>query len=628
VFALFAASVGLPFVSLAASAPLLQSWFAASGHPHSGNPYVLYAASNLGSFAALIAYPLTIEPWLRLGDQSLAWSAGFALLALMVAGAAIVAARGHGAAPVAPVRGAAPTRTDRARWTALAAIPSGLVVGVTAYITTDVASAPLLWVIPLALYLLTFVAVFRTRPWLSHAMVLRLAPIALAPLAASVLGGNKEYWFATILLNLFTVFVLTLMCHGELYRTRPEPARLTEFYLWTSFGGVVGGVLAGLVAPQVFTNTYEYPLLLVAAFLALPGTFARGVWPFLRALLPWLALAGVMAAIAMWFDARLRFEDAWLIRIALVVLVTAMMWQRNRPVSYLGLMLLALVLSELWQPGLKRIESARSFFGVHLVTETADRQFRLLTHGTIVHGAQRIRHADGTPAVGLPEPLTYYYWGGPIAEAIAARRKTPGGLSSVAAVGLGTGSLACHKQGAEQWTFFEIDPEVTRIARDPRHFNFLERCGPEIPVVLGDARLTLAAAPGRYDLIVLDAFSSDAIPVHLLTREAFAGYLTRLAPRGSLVVHISNRHMELSRVVAAVGRTLGLVTYVKVDTRPSDGGRTFYSNALVAVLARDPADLGGPAQEWRRIDPDPAVPPWTDDYADVLGAILRFKGWK
>ncbi len=628
VFALFAASVGLPFVALAASAPLLQSWFAASGHPHAENPYVLYAASNLGSFAALIAYPIVIEPWLPLGAQSAAWSAGFAVLALMVAAAAILVARSHGGTAPAPVvaRGSAVTRRDRARWTLLAAIPSGLCVGVTAYITTDVASAPLLWVIPLALYLLTFVAVFRERPWFSHELVVRLVPIVVAPLAVSVMGGDKEYWFATILLNLFAFFLLTLMCHGELYRARPEPARLTEFYLWTSFGGVVGGVFSGLIAPQIFNSTYEYPLLLAAAFLAMPGTFAGGARAFARAVAPWLALAAVVAAVALWFDVRVPTEAGWLFRISLIVLAAVMLWQRNRPAPFFGLMVLVLILSELWRPGQKRIESARSFYGVHVVTETANREFRLLVHGTTIHGAERVRNPDGSAATGRPEPLTYYHFGGAIAEAVAARRKA-GSLHSIAAVGLGSGSLACHQQGGERWHFFEIDPEVARIARDPKLFRFLSDCAPDIPITLGDARLTLAASKETFDLIVLDAFSSDSIPVHLLTREAFAGYLSRLSPNGTITVHISNRHMELARVVAAVGAQHGLVTYVKKDERSTDFSKTFRANALVAVLARNEADLGPLPSEWRRVNPDPRVPAWTDDYSDVLRAILRLKGW-
>ncbi len=226
-----------------------------------------------------------------------------------------------------------------------------------------------------------------------------------------------------------------------------------------------------------------------------------------------------------------------------------------------------------------------------------------------------------------PEPLTYYYFGGPMSESIDAVRAARGGLAHVAAVGLGTGSLACHRRVGEQWTFFEIDPDVVRIARDPRCFSFLSSCAPDIAIVLGDARLTLAASAVRYDLIVLDAFSSDAIPVHLLTREALAGYRAKLAPGGVVVMHISNRHMELARVVAAVAAVEGLVTYVRQDDRPDADPPDYRMNAIVAALARAPADLGDLPRRrgWHEVKPDPRVPAWTDDYSDILGAILRKK---
>jgi spermidine synthase len=221
--------------------------------------------------------------------------------------------------------------------------------------------------------------------------------------------------------------------------------------------------------------------------------------------------------------------------------------------------------------------------------------------------------------------LTYYYFGGPISESIDHVRAARGGLGRVAVVGLGTGSLACHKRSNEQWTFFEIDPAVVRIARDPRLFNFVSACAPDLPIVVGDARLTLAASAQRYDLIILDAFSSDVIPVHLLTREALEGYLTRLEEGGVVVMHISNRYMELGSVVAALGAAEGLRVFIKEDHRPQTSPFDFKTNARVAVLARQRADLGDlPLRPgWHEIRPEPGVPTWTDDYSNILGAILR-----
>jgi hypothetical protein len=620
---LFTASIGLPFVVLSASAPLLQSWFAVSGHPQARNPYVLYAASNLGSFAALIAYPLLIESLLPLRTQSWAWSIGFAGLAVLIAAAGVTAARGDvpRAATEAP---RATSWRERFAWIALAAIPAGLTIAVTAYISTDVAAAPLLWVLPLALYLLTFVAVFRDRPWFSHAIVVKIVPCVVAPLAISLLGAERQYWLATIVLNLLGLFVLSLACHGALYIRRPEPARLTAFYLWTSFGGVVGGIFAGLLAPYLFKGTYEYPILIVAALLALPGALGPNLRGFLIRIWPALAIAALAVGSRLIMHVRIddRFGTAF--TIGLLLLMGLMLLRRSDAARFAALAVVAFVVTGVWQPGLNVVEATRSFFGVHRVLEISSGTHRIMYHGTTIHGAERVREADGTPVRGRPEPLTYYYFGGPISEGVAAARQAQGKLGNVAAVGLGSGSLACHAKPGESWTFFEIDPEVVRLARDPNLFRFMSECAPEARVVLGDARLTLSASAQSFDLIVLDAFSSDAIPVHLLTREALRGYLARLAPHGVILMHISNRHMELLKVVAANGASEGLVTLARQD-RGAEIENTLQANALVAALARREADLGAlPQQGWQKEEAG-AVAPWTDDYSDVLGSILRKK---
>jgi len=457
--------------------------------------------------------------------------------------------------------------------------------------------------------------------------VVRLVPIAVAPLAAGLLGGGKLFWLVMILLIVVSFAVLGLLCHGELYRRRPAPSRLTEFYLWCSLGGVAGGIFAALVAPVIFNRVYEYPILVAAAVLALPGMFAGGLRQFIRDTGPILAVAALALAAQLTFDFHLPAAATLPLQIALVTLAAAMVLQRHRPARLFALVVLAFVVSALWQPGFKLITTARSFFGVHQVVETADGRYRLLSHGTTLHGAERIVER-GTAAHAPPEPLTYYYFGGPISDGIEAGRKARGRLRRVAVVGLGTGSLACHKHVGEQWDFFEIDPDVVRIARDPRLFSFVSACAPDLPVVLGDARLTLTASQPRYDLIIIDAFSSDAIPVHLLTREALAGYLSRLEPGGVLLLHISNRHMDLEPVVAALGAAEGLVTWRRQDDRPDDQqALDFKTNAVVTALARRIGDLGDLPQRpgWHEIKASANVPAWTDDYSDVLSAILRRK---
>jgi hypothetical protein len=622
--ALFAVSIGLPFAALSASAPLIQSWFAASGHAQARNPYVLYAASNLGSFAALLAYPLALESLLTLRMQAWTWSVGFAGLALMIALAALIAARGNG--PVlrtAIVQHA--TWRDRAVWAALAAIPAGLVIAVTAHISTDIAAAPLLWVLPLALYLLTFVAVFREKPWLSHGLVVKIVPFVVGPLAITLLGGDREYWLASMALNLLALFALALACHGEVYARRPAPALLTEFYLWTSFGGVIGGIFAGLLAPHLFNYTYEYPILVTAALLALPGALSGSLRDFLWRVSP--ALAVVPLAVLLYIAGfRIPGGLGVALQVVLVTLVGLMLLQRRDPARFAALAVCAFIITALWQPGLRLVEQTRSFFGVHRVVETISGTHRMLVHGNTLHGAERIRELDGTPVTGRPEPLTYYYFGGPISEVTSAARAASGRLGNVAVVGLGAGSMACHRHAGETWTFFEIDPEVVRLARDPASFRFLASCAPDAPIVLGDARLTLVASSQQFDLIVLDAFSSDAIPTHLLTREALRGYLAHLAPHGMVLIHISNRHLELPKVVAAVGAAEGLTTLVKTDRNPIDLTADLRAAAMVAVLARSEADFGAllGAEGWETTEAGGVVA-WTDDYSDIIGAMLRKK---
>jgi predicted O-methyltransferase YrrM len=619
---LFAFSIGIPFIALSATAPLLQHWFVGTGHPK--NPYVLYAASNLGSFCALLAYPLAIEPFFTLRTQALLWSLGFSLLALGIGAAACLAATGTAFVHTV-ADGERPPWRQRAAWPLLTAIPAGLCIAVTSFIATDLAAAPFLWVVPLALYLLTFVAVFRDRPWVPHALVLRLLPYVLAPLAISVFGSGKTYWFGNVLLNLTAFTLIALACHGEAYRLRPAASRLTEFYLWTSFGGVLGGVFAGIAAPHLFSYTYEYPILIVAALAVLPGLFGGGARHVIRDAAPGLIAAAVALALWLLIDARLPLAAEQPMQVALVALVALMLFQAKRPARFAGLVVFAFLLTGLWQPGLGRVVTVRSFFGVHQVVDTADGTHRLLFHGTTIHGAERIRADAGQVLPARPEPLTYYYFGGPLSEAIAAARGAQYHLDQVAVVGLGTGSLACHRREGERWTFFEIDPEVIRIARDPLNFHFLSACAPHERIVLGDARLTLAASSERYDLIVLDAFSSDAIPVHLLTREALGMYVERLTPHGVIAFHVSNRNMELASVVAVFGNAEGLATYDKQDDQAGDFTKDYRANAEVVVLARNAADLGDlPSwRGWRKLDPTPGVAEWTDDYSDILRAILR-----
>ncbi|WP_019906601.1 fused MFS/spermidine synthase [Methylobacterium sp. 77] len=624
---LFLVSVGLPFFALSANGPLLQAWFSRSTHPHARDPYFLYGASNIGSFAALIAYPLAIEPLLPLRDQSRLWMLGFAALAGLIALCAAAAARN--AAPRSRIVAGGTVASLSARdvwrqrigWIALSLVPSGLLVSVTAHISTDVAAAPLLWVAPLALFLLTFVLAFRERMVPSQTVLAGLqvvgSSLALLPMAGALPLGLG----LTLHLGLF--FVNAMICHGALYRHRPDAERLTEFYLCLSVGGVLGGIFCGLLAPQIFSTVLEYPILLVAALFCRPD-FSLTSPAFWRENTRSLATLAGLIGLALLINLTI-LPRSWLI-VSALCLMGAMIafWRKPQNVALLamGLALFTATVSGALTSG----ASVRSFFGVHKLALSADGHFRTLSHGTTLHGAMRIANDDGTPFTGRPEPVTYYTRDGGMGRAIEAVRSRRGGhLDTVAVVGLGAGSLACHAGHAEDWTFLEIDPEVVRIARDPSLFRFLAACAPDARIVLGDARLTLTDEPGGKSLIVVDAFSSDSIPSHLMTREALALYTSKLAPGGALVVHISNRHLELRHILARAAAEQGLVTFVR-DGRRFDriDEQRFHQASIVVAMARDETDLGTLARsgEWTRIEPDMSRRPWSDDFSNIVEAMV------
>jgi SAM-dependent methyltransferase len=619
---LLAVSIGLPFAALSTTAPLLQRWFSASGHARASNPYVFYAASNLGSFAALFAYPTLIEPFLPLHTQARTWSVGFGAFILLLAAAALVVTRWTSRPITAATAASVVSSGDRLRWVALAAIPAGLVIAVTSYVSTDLASVPFLWVLPLAAYLLTFVGTFRDRPWISHATVARLVPFAVVPLSVGLLGGQRAFWLVLVLINLVAFVLLAMLCHRELYRRRPAPARLTEFYLWTSLGGALGGMFAAIVAPHVFAQVYEYPILILAALLALPGVFHRNAGRLMAQVGPVLIVVVLAVAARFWFGLKLPARAELAFQIVLIALAALMFLQRERLPRFIALVALGFLLTGLWQPGFNRVAMLRSFFGVNQIIETTDGQYRLLYHGTTLHGAERIAEVTANTA---PEPLTYFYRGGPISDGIEAVRKQRGSLGRVAIVGLGTGALACYQRPGEQWTFYEIDSAVVQIARDPKFFTFVSDCAPDLPIVIGDARLTLTASAQTYDLIVLDAFSSDAIPVHLMTREAMQVYRRHLNPGGAILMHISNRYMELADVAAAGAAAEGLTAFIKLDDRPQTSPPDYKMNAEVVALAKSPQDLGDLSNHpgWHELRADKDVRAWTDDYSNILGAIIR-----
>jgi hypothetical protein len=623
---LFTVSIGLPFFALAANNPLLQTWFVRTGHREAHDPYFLYAASNIGSFLALLSYPLLLEPAFTLQTQGWLWSGGFALLVALIAACGIVMLRsGSDAVPEhqAHFAGARPAWLLIGRWVFLSTAPSGLLVAVTAHISTELTSAPLLWVMPLSLYLLTWILVFQRKPALSHELVLRLQPFAVAGIVALLYLGHRVPMVPSLIGHLFAFFIIAMGCHGELARTRPAAAYLSSFYVSLSFGGMLGGLFAGLAAPYIFSWIAEYPILVALAVLCRPWTPRQrnDIWF-------WVAALGAGAFVIVAFlpvngtGATVRQLDMAVLSLAAL----SILFMRHARKSAV-IVVLALIVTHTQHTGQTSI---RSFFGVNVVFDTYDKRFRILQHGSTIHGAEEL--VDGKPVPGRPKPLTYYHDGGPITKAIEAVRARKAGPLRVAVIGLGAGALACRIMPSETWRFFEIDPTVIDIARDPKYFTFVSTCAPGLPVVLGDARLTMAAEPaGFYDVIVVDAYSSDAVPVHLATREAMAIYKSRLAPQGVVVMHISNRHLELESVATGIAAANGMQTWLWNDPRFGTNIAELTSPSHVAVAAERAGDVGtiATSERWTLTAPDPVQRVWTDDYSNIAGAFWRKlrQGW-
>ncbi|MFY9684200.1 MAG: fused MFS/spermidine synthase [Pseudolabrys sp.] len=640
---LFTVSIGVPFLALSASNPLLQAWFVRTGHRDAHDPYFLYAASNVGSFLALLAYPVLFEPAFTLPMQNRMWSVGFVLLIVLVAGCAVLmlkapqrrTAAGRRLSKTVPK----PSWPTIGRWVFISAVPSGLLVAVTAHVSADVAAAPLLWVIPLSLYLLTWVLVFQRRPLIPHRIALLLQPFAIATIVLLLFYTTWIPIFFNLGGHLLAFFIIALACHGELARTRPPARDLTTFYVSLSFGGMVGGLFAGLIAPYAFSWVAEYPILAVLAVLCRPLSqdiwkpFNRWLWPLSPLQWPrfdsWFWPATTVVAIfllAPGFGGTPGGDDDIFLTAATIALAAISIVLLRDPPKSAFVVAIALVAIRIYPTGEYHIVTLRSFFGVHKIYETDDGRYRILKHGSTIHGAQMIADEDGEPINGRPQPIAYYHDKSAMNQVIRAVRARKADPLRVAVIGLGSGTLACRIEPGETWRFFEIDPTVIEIARNPAHFTFLSSCGPNLPIVLGDARLTLTHEPDRvYDLIIVDAYSSDAIPVHLATAEAMALYKSKLAPNGVVMMHISNRHLELKSVIEGIADANGLKTWIwSSDIEETDDGNFVFSSD-VAIAAKDTEDIGELkwSKFWVLTPPDPAVRTWTDDYSNIAGALWR-----
>jgi spermidine synthase len=609
---LFLSSIGPLFLVISAQAPLLQHWFARTG---GGDPYPLYAASNLGSFSGLIIYPLLLEPLLSVTVPRLLWTGGYAVLLMLVVGCA-VAFRSAGSERPRPVESAAriPLRS-LLYWVWLAFIPSGLMLSTTLFITTDIVAMPLVWVLPLSLYLLSFSIAFASRSG-PAAILSTIAPYLLVPAAASLFIGDRIPLSLRVAILLIALFAISVACHFKLYQMRPNPRQLTKFYLALSVGGVLGGLFCALIAPLIFNWTYEYPLLLLAAAIALlPGIslIPLGEWlpkPVIRVGTVALCAAMLVGALT---AQSLPEKEAAIRYGALAALLIGTLAVASRALL-ISTMLSVMILVGGWerlQLSLTPGGMKRTYFGVYsIIDRPASRQ---LMHGTTLHGVQLL-----TPG-WESWPTSYYAWESGVGRALLAAPSLYGPNANVSVVGLGTGTLACHKQANQNWTFFELDPAVVDLAA--KRFSFVSRCTPEARMVLGDARLKLAEQPANSaDVLIVDAFSSDSVPMHLLTQEAFEVYGRYLKPDGLLLVHISNRYLDLEPVVAAAPGWHGRISRFshKWDYQQLTGSDWM-------VLSRSPQAIDAlirlsPASTWQKTTRRRQL--WTDDYASLL-SVLR-----
>lgn len=601
---------GLPFFALGSAAPLLQRWFS---RVSTSDPYRLYVASNLGSFLALLAFPLLIEPALSLGVQRVVWRAGYGVFLLTLAACAFVYLRGQVKTTEAPEEEVPEplTMRRRLRWLLLSAAPSSLVLGTTTQLTTDLAAMPLLWVVPLSLYLLTFVLAFGS----SGGRMNRLWPLlaVLATLQLFITGAGTTLAVGLpIMLHLIVLFLAARLCHGELAADRPSPARLTEFYLVMSLGGALGGAFNGVVAPLVFDSLAEYPIALIACV---------ALGPMLASTRHRTVAASVGLVLAgLWFAARAAAgggdvsSGGMIVRGLIVylapVLALAWAWRAGRIGAYALVAGPMLVVHAALGMQTNLIVQERSFFGLHRVMHNLedDELFHGLVHGGTIHGLQR-RVEDAR----RDEPLMYYHPEGP-AGAVFQKLASRDAPLSAGLVGLGAGALAAYGRPGDRYTFFEIDPIIARLASDPAIFSYVPRSKADVDIVLGDGRLKLAQETGRYDLLVLDAFSSDAIPVHLLTKEAIENvYLPRLADHGWLLLHLSNRYLQLDTVVGGLAQALQLDVWLADDDRTDEDAQRVPSTWMLLSRRGMADEIEGPL--WVRWSGEGLV--WTDDYSNL-----------
>ena len=618
-------AIGLPLFVVSTTSPLIQKWFASIKHRNSDDPYFLYAASNAGSLIALISYPFIIEPHIDLSAQKTDWSLGYILLCLLIAACATLLYKSK--AQHTPTEAIA-TPVDiklnvrqQLHWLALAFVPSSLLLGLTNFISTDIASVPLLWIIPLTVYLLSFIIVFSTWHDVIHPVIVKIQPFILIPFItyAFINPADLPYWMYLIL-HVIAFFFAVMVCHGELSKHRPSTQYLTQFYLIMSFGGMLGGMFNTFVAPFIFNGIYEYPLMIIAALLLRPWSTTPSLKSALLQLIWPASLIVIGLILYASISDLLQYFD--IIVISLIVLTIISFLLRSKPITFAfstgAIIFLALGLHGLSSHTLYQ---ERTFFGVLAVRESVltdekgqDETYHELFHGTTKHGAQRL------PEDLQKTPLTYYSRPGPMGQ-LFKEFDAKNQNWNIGVVGLGAGALTCYAKESQQWTLYEIDPLVVDIASRPEYFTYMKLCAHQSTMRIGDARLSIdKELDGHFDLLIMDAFSSDSVPTHLITKEALDIYFKKLKPNGILAFHITNRHLALKKVLSIHAEQMHLAALIQ-EYKPQNPPPLVVATDWVVMAKK--SDTLSPLSlsqlgNWEKMPLYFDMKAWTDDFTNIV----------
>jgi SAM-dependent methyltransferase len=623
-------SVGVPFCIVSTTAPLLQNWMAKTKTASARDPYFLYAVSNAGSLLALLAYPLLIEPRWGVRIQGGYWFVGYGVLLVLVFSSATLVwkhareaetlTRSEGAAALS--QGERASWKMRLYWLGAAFVPSGLMLAVTNHMLLNLASVPFLWVMPLALYLITFMIAFARRFRIPSRILSAVVPVILLVLfplvAVSKPVTSHSLWYV-LGSHMLVLFAGALLCHTALASRRPDTAQLTEFYFWIALGGALGGVFTAVIAPFAFSTVIEYPLLvaLIAFFRETREPEQKLNWR------DWVypAVIGLLIAgtwyVFKWAEVDVS-EDLKTSLGADAVLALITLLAVRRRVRFALALAVLIAGYHLALPGFlddyEILHVDRDFFGIKKVVYDLDTNMRKLLHGDTLHGLESM------DATLIGRPLSYYHETGPIGDVMKLISVRPN--QHLAVVGLGTGSMAGWARSDRRITFFDIDPQVYDIARN--FFTYLRRCDANCNVVIGDGRLSIEKVPnGEFDVLMLDAFNSDSIPAHLVSREAIQMYLKRLKPNGLILFHVSNRYMDVESLVSAVLLDAGLEGRVRYDDDEEPTGKTSSDYVIAAQHSEDLGSLEDDSR-WSKVEKPAGIQPWTDDYSNML-TIVRWR---